>query len=231
MPRPDHYAPATDLVDMTAPDAVTQLLSLHRGIFGGHVMTAEEGVQGGPPADEYTDPDTGERYGFRQGVAIKDLPDDQKAEYWRHKSRKHEARANATSDYDAIKAERDQLKAASMTEADKVTAAAIKEAVAKATAETAAKFRGDIVRARIESALASRNVDATRAAALVGPLDTNYFLAADGGVDADKVSSYADGIAVGRPDPDTGQGRRGSSGARSSVEAGRELYRNLHAKK
>lgn len=203
MPRPAHYTPATDMVDMTDE----------------------------PPADEYVDPDTGERYGFRQGVAIKDLPDDQKAEYWRHKSRKHEARANATSDYDAIKAERDQLKAATMTDSEKTIADAVAAAVAKATADTTAKFQADIVRTRVEAALIARNVDADRASALVGPIDTSYFLAPNGEVDADKVSGYADGFKVGKPDPDTGQGKRGSSGQRSSVGAGRELYRELHAKK
>ena len=229
MPTPNFYTPVADMVDMTAPNAVAQLLNLHRAIFGGYRMTADP--EDATPADEYVDPDTGEKYGFRPGVPIKDLSDAQQAEYWRHKSRKHEARTRAWADYEAVKAERDRLKAASMTDGDKVTAAAVAEAVAKATADTEARFRGDIVRARVESALISRNVDPTRAASLIGPLDTTYFLASDGGVDADKVSSYADGFAVGKPDPDTGQGRRGTSGPRSSVEAGRELYRDLHSKK
>ena len=55
--------------------------------------------------------------------------------------------------------------------------------------------------------------------------------AAGAEVQAARVQGYADGFAVGKPDPDTGQGRRGTSGPRSSVEAGRELYRDLHSKK
>ena len=219
-----HYMPATALVDMAAVDAVAQIQAIHRDLFGGWRMEAED--EDGEPVDQ-------EETGYPDGTPIREMTIEQQAAYWKAMSRKHEDAAKARGDYDAIKAERDQYKQASMTDAEKAIEDARAAADAAARADERVKLTGQIAAARLHGALAAKGLNDAQITAIVAPLNPNHFLADTGEVDTAKVTSYVDSLGVGanRQWPDMGQGKRGSGEPAKSVGAGRDLYRDKHAKK
>ena len=149
------------------------------------------------------------------------MTDAQQAAYWRDKARKHEGVAKSRRDYDAIKAELDQLKQSSMTADEKAVADARTAGEAAGRAEALASANGRIVRAELTGALRARGVADTQIASTVGAIDPAFFLADDGEVDTDKVSNYAAGFAPsgGGDDPDAGQGRCVSEGVHRAGRA------------
>ena len=192
----------------------------------------DQGGDGGSGQAEgtFTDPDTGETYQFPKDTALADMTEAQRTEYWRHKARKHEGAAKARADYDAIKAERDQLKAAGMTDAEKAVEEARNQAAAAAQAEARAQFSGRLVQAEMKAALAGK-IPAEKVAGHVEFLDVTKFLTEAGEVDTDKVQQYAAGLApAGGQWPDMGGGSRGGSGKSSGLEAGRDLWAERHKK-
>jgi hypothetical protein len=160
------------------------------------------------------------------------MTDAQQAAYWKHQSRKHEDRAGATADYDAVKAELDRLKALTQTDAEKAIEQARAEARTQAKAEAIRDSLPRLVKAEIKAAAAGR-VPAERLDAGFDLLDLTKFLTADGSeVDADRVSQYVEGLAPdGKTWPDMGQGRRGPTTPTTGVNAGRSLYEERHPKK
>lgn len=237
------YKPGTDVIDIAAPGGIDALLAFHRRTFGDAVMEADPPA-GDPPAGDpptgadgagedgkFKDPDTGETYAFPAKTPVKDMTADQQAEYWRHKARKHEGRAQKYADYEQVVAERDQLKAATQTDAEKALEQAKAEAKTEARAEALREHLPRHVTAEFKVAAAGR-IPSDKLATILAPLDLTKFLTADGGeVDTDKVQQYVDGLApAGGKWPDMGQGHH-KPGKTSGVGAGRDLYGDRHKKK
>lgn len=158
---------------------------------------------------------------------------EQREAYWKHYARVHEATAKSRGDYDVLKAkaaELDQYKAANATEHEKAVTAAAEAARAQVLKETGPR----LVAAEFRAASAGRHTP-EQLAAILGPLDTSYFLDPTGNVDTAKVATYVGSIApVGTPPappappapptwPDMGQGPR-PAGTGPSVAAGADLY-------
>lgn len=232
--RTTRYMPGTSVVDITAPGGIAALLDFHRATFGDARMEAgadDDSGGNGDPAGDDNGPALNE-HGFPDKTPVKDMTEGQQAAYWRHQARKHEDRVKGMADYDAIRAERDRLRASTQTDAEKAVEKAREEAREAALAEARSATLPALVRAEFKAAAAGR-IPADKLAGILEPLDLTKFLAADGGeVDADKVQQYVDGIAPadGKKWPDTGQGRRQSQQAKG-VGAGRELFESRHAKK
>jgi len=214
-----------------------EVLAFHRARHADFRMEGEDD----PPADDkksagdtgFTDPDTGEKYGFPANTPTAQMTAEQKAEYWRHKSRKHEARADAHKDYDQIKTELDELKAQHQTDAEKAVEQAKKDAAEAARRDVAAEFAPKLVQAKLEAALAASKVPADKIKSHVEFLDHTKFLTDAGEVDTDKVTQYAAGLApAGDQWPDTGQGNRGKGDAADKgVAAGAEMFAASRGKK
>lgn len=183
-------------------------------------------------ATDFTDPDTGEKYGFPANTPTSQMTAEQKAEYWRHKARKHESRSEARKDYDAIKSELDDLKAKHQTDAEKAVEQAAKDARTDAETKLRAEFGAKLVAAKLEAALAGK-LPAEKVTEHVEFLDATKFLTESGEVDTDKVKQYADGLAPsGKTWPDTGQGNRGSGDVTAKgVAAGAEMFAASRGKK
>ena len=149
---------------------------------------------------------------------------------WRAQARKHEDRAKANA---AAAKELEQVKASSMTEQEK----AVAEAVAAARAETLADVGGKIARAEIKAAAAGRLPSASLDVLLDG-LNLAAFLNDEGDVDAEKVTTFLDGIAPAQQDEelkpgdllaglDLGQGARGKTPGLGSTQFERDLRSKL----
>lgn len=214
-----------------------RLIERNRGTFGdlrmgpddppddGGTGSGDDGADKGPKLNEH---------GYPDATQVTDMAPEHQAAYWKHKARKWETNAKSRDDYDAIKAERDRLKQAGMSADEKALDEAKQQAADAARADERAKFGKQLVQAKLEGALKGRIKD-EQIAGIVGPLDHNYFLTADGGVDADKVSAYASGFGTAGPGgqdqwPDTGQGKRGQDAPAKGVDAGRDLYISRHKK-
>ncbi len=189
------------------------------------------GAGGGdtPPADG----SKGE--GFPSETPLIEMTVEQREAYWKHQARKHEDRVKALGDVDSLKAKAakfDELEAAKLTPSEKAIEEARAEERAKVLAEQTRTVADRLVAAEFKVALAGRKKP-EEVAALLEPLDLTKFLTSDGEVDADKVKTYADGIAPSSTKrwPDTGQGARGSSEKVTGVNAGKGLYDELRKKK
>jgi len=232
---PGRYLPGTASIDITAPGGIDDLLAFHRATFGDAVMEAgadgeAAGVTGAASGDTAG---AAAATGFPANTPWREMEPEQQVAYWQHQARKHEDRATRAADYDAVVAERDRLRAATLSDAEKAIEDARKESAEAARAEVRAQTLPALVRAEFKAAAAGR-VPADALATLIAPLDLTKFLTADGGeVDADKVQQYVAGIAPvgGKTWPDMGQARRGDTGKATGVSAGRSLYEDRHAKK
>lgn len=215
----------------TLPLASPILTAMHPG--NPHGLRYAEGDTGDKGADgkqdgQQDDPPKVNEHGYPDSTPVKDMTVEQQAAYHQHHSRKWEQRAKARDDYDDIKAERDRLKQAGMTDAEK----AIEDARNEGRAAGRAESVKTVATTKIEAALSRRGLTEERIAALVGPLDHNYFLTDTGEVDAAKVSNYASGFGQEREQwPDMGQGNRGNHAAEKGVGAGRDLFRDRTTKK
>lgn len=173
------------------------------------------------------------------------MTSDQREAYWKTQARKHEDRVKSfgglTSEQLAdlrTKAEKhDALELELASESEKAAAKAAEDARNAVRAET----EPQIIEARLDAAAARAGVTSEDLAAALEFIDTTKFLAADGKVDADKVTAFVSTIkpATGNPAPPrtgptpTGQGQRGrpSAPGAATVNAGRDLFAQLHPKK
>jgi len=221
------YRPATDTIDPAAPGGIEAMLAFHRAAFGDARMEVGDGDDGEAPGDE---PKVNE-HGFPDATPVKDMTEGQQAAYWKHQARKHEDRVKAMGDYDALKTERDALKAKHLTDDEKALDAATASAAEKARSEVRSEYAARLVAAEFRAANSGR-IPAEKLATVLDGIEPTKFLTADGEVDTDKVQAFVDGIAPTKSDkwPDMGQGRRKQSEAKS-VAAGRDLYSTQHAKK
>lgn len=226
MPKKPHLFTSAYPTAFTPAD----VLAFHRATFGDARM--EDPPAGGEPnGDGAGEPGQVGPNGFPEATPVKDMTAEHQAAYWKHHARQHEAKAKARDDYDAIKAELDTLKAATLTDAEK----AVEEArtAARAEGERAAtdKYAAALVKAKIEGALAGKQFPADQIGGHVEFLDASKFLAANGEVDADKVQQYIDSIAP-KQWPDMGGGRRGGSQTPTKgVAAGADLFAASRTKK
>lgn len=172
---------------------------------------------------------------FPANTPVKDMKPEEQAAYWQHQSRKHEGRAKAFGDLtpDQVKAlqtENANLKNATQTDADKAIEAAREEG----RNEVRAVLNRERAKTALDRALVGRVPDAS---ALLD-LDITKFVV-NGKVDTDAVKAWVEDhseeSAGGgkRPNPDTGQGRRGSGNQETAktVSAGRDLFAERHKKK
>lgn len=178
-----------------------------------------------PPATPPADPAAGgDDKGFPDNTPWRDMTPTQQVAYWQHQARKHETASKSRGDYDAIVAERDQLKAATQTDAEKAIEQARKEASDAAMASARNHFAGQLVAAKLEAALAGK-VPADKIASQVAFLDHSKFLTDSGEVDTDKVTQYAAGISsAGTNWPDMGNGNRGGHTQTKGVSAGADMF-------
>jgi hypothetical protein len=152
--------------------------------------------------------------GFPENTPLTEMDAAQQAAYWKFQARKHENTAKEFgrrySDYDKV-AERarqyDALLASTQTDQERLVAEARKAASEETRAEMTQKFGGQLVAARLHSALAGR-LDPEQIEGLVEGVDPRRFLTDDGAVDAEKVTKWADRVAP-KKTADLGQGQRG----------------------
>lgn len=229
------------LIDPTDPGWVDKLLAFHRQHFGDARMDAAGNGDGdGEPGGGGNDDGKGaggdkpkvNEHGFPDNTPWRDMEPAQQTAYWQYQARKHEARAEATKDYDQVVKERDELKAKGLTYAEKALEAARKEGADKGAAEERAKLAPQLVKAKLEAASAGK-IPPEQLAKIIEPLDLTKFLKADGlEVDTDKVTEYVAGLAPGgKKWPDMGQGHRGGATPKSGVGAGRSLYADRNKRK
>lgn len=197
------------------------------GVGGGGGAGAGKGPEG-------SGADDGDK-GFPANTPVKDMTDAQQAAYWKDKSRKHEGRVNAMSDYDEMKqkaAELDQLKDAEKSADQKAVDDAVKQALAAKETEWAQKLAATKVAAELRALLHMKTPEDM--AAIIEPLNLSNFLTSDGEVDTDKVTQYASKFTTGDEKggrwPGIGQGNRGSTKTPKGVSAGRDMYAERHGK-
>lgn len=213
------------------------ILEFHRATFGPARMTADDGANdpGGTgdgtddPPSMFTDPDTGETYAFPSNTKVSDMTAEQKAEYWKHNSRRWETRAKAASDYEAVKAERDRLKQVGMTADEKAIEDARKGAREEALRESAVSMAEELLRARL-SARGKKDDEIDAALRYVNL--AKFVDDQTGKVNRDEITKFVDASAPtnGRW-PDMGGGQRGSELKPKKGEAGRAEAERRYAKK
>lgn len=152
---------------------------------------ADETAAAGTSADEQYESPTDE--------GRDDLPDEVKAILAKERKAAREAEKRAR----AAERERDELRRATMSEAEKALDKARDEGRAEGRAEMGAK----LVRAEIRAAVGDR-IPRDALDRILEPVNLTAFIGEDGEVDAEKVSAYVEGIAPNRTFPDLGQGAR-----------------------
>lgn len=196
--------------------------------------TTTAGGQVGAPAggtgSSAEEPDKG----FPENTAVAEMNDKQAAAYWRHQARKHEGRATARGDYDAVKAKAtkyDQIEADKLTPSEK----AVSEAREAGKKEAAHDANQKAATAILRASLKARGKTDEQVTSLVAATNVGAFLT-DDDVDTDKVTAYANNIAGpvtggGSRVTDHGQGQRGSSTRATGVNAGTDMFEASRKKK
>lgn len=237
MPKTTAFRSALEVCTLTP----AQILDFHRATFGDLRMedtggdagaNGADGADGGQPNDQGdAGAGDGRGPGTDAGKPISEMTDAEKAAYFEKKANRYQNSLKERRDYAEIKAERDKLKAAGQTDAEKAIEAAKREAATAAATDTASKYQARLVQAELKAELKGRIPD-DQIAGHVEFLDTTKFLAADGEVDTDKVQQYAAGLVpAGAHRPDMGQGRRGGSTPAKGVSAGADLFAASRGKK
>jgi len=237
MPKRAQFASAFPLTG--GPVSPEQILAFHRARFGATRMDGASDDAAKAAADAQAAADkaaadqaaaekaAADAKGFPESTPIAEMTAEQQAAYWKHQARKHEDAAKARKDYDEVVAERDRLKAATQTEAEK----AVEEAKAAARKEALLESAPKLVAAEFKAELKGKRTP-EQITALLEPLDLKRFLTDTGEVDTDKVSQYAAGLgSAGSTWPDTGQGNRGDRAPAKGVAAGADLFAESRAKK
>lgn len=178
------------------------------------------------PAEPAPVPDKG----FPENTPVADMTAQQQAAYWKHQARRHEDRAKQApseaelTELRAAKEERDQLRQAQMTDAEKAVEAA--RAEGEKTARLA--LAPDLVAAEFRAQAAGRipGLDA-----LVEDLNHAKFLTAEGRPDHDAISARVQALIPAedeqkqdRRGPDLEQGYRNPPNNTPTVSGGADLY-------
>lgn len=174
-------------------------------------------------------------HGYPDATPVADMAPEQAAAYWKHQSRKHEARANAVptaAELETLRAAAAELatrKAAELSETERLQAeAATEKARADAAEAVAAKAAADVLRL---SVAATKSLTPEQAARLQG--STREELEAD--ADALKALFAPAGAGTGSQGTGTAPrsgGNRGNdvNGSTPTTTTGAELYRARHGK-
>lgn len=169
--------------------------------------------------------------GFPANTPIAEMNPAEQVAYWKHQSRKHEARANERGDYDALKekaAAFDKVQQASESEHEKALRETRETAMAEGRKAAMAESSTATVRALLEGALKMRGQSAEEIAQSTKHVDLASFVT-NGDVDHDAITGLVTRLAgpIG-PDttrlPDFGQGNRGNNQPAKGVTAGAEMF-------
>lgn len=137
--------------------------------------------------------------GFPADTPIAEMSDAEQAAYYKHHSRRHEATANARSDYDALKADSEELarlRAENATDNEKALAAARLEG----KTEGSAIFLRDAVEARLLYLTGKTPEEIVAATELI---DITKLTLSDGKLDLEKIGAFAGTLGTKAPaDPD-----------------------------
>lgn len=126
---------------------------------------------------------------YPANTPVAEMTPAQQAAYWKHQSRRHEQRVKDMADYDKVKADADQYqKLLEQTQTDQEKA--LIRARQEGRAEALAQAGGQLVEQWFRAAIGTR-LDEDRVSTILDGLDRARFLRADGGVDADKVTTFA----------------------------------------
>lgn len=166
-----------------------------------------------PPQQQTSQPGD---HGFPANTPLADMNAEQQAAYWKHQARKHESTVKDLGkrygDYDSLReraGQYDALLRTTQTDQERAVADARKTAAEEARAAAQAEFGGQLVAARLQTALAGRR-SAEEIDALIEGVDPARFLKDGGQVDTEKVATWVDRVAPKRP-TDLGQGSRGGA--------------------
>lgn len=154
--------------------------------------------------------------GFPDDTPVADMTDKEQVAYWKSKARKHESTSKSRSDYDAVVAERDKLKQATMTDNEKALDEARRAGRAEALTEA--------VNAQVSTHIDARVTDMDTADVLKASVNAAAFIK-NGKIDTTALTAYlnavapATGTSTSQRDPH--QGHKQSTNTRAS---GRERY-------
>lgn len=211
-----------------------ELIAFHRGTFGDVRMEDDAAAKAAADAAAKAAADAASKAAADAEAAkrgpgtdgdkpISEMTDAEKATYFEAKATRYKNTLRDRNDYDAIKAERDQLRTATLSDAERAIEAARAEEREKVTREVATSYQTRLVQSEVKAALAGR-MPAEKVEGLVQFLDPTKFLTENGEVDPQRVQQYAESNAPGKSWPDLGGGSRGSHGTSKGVDAGRELH-------
>jgi hypothetical protein len=211
-----------------------QVLAFHRLTFGDCRMEND----GGDANDNGDNEDAGDGSRREDGgpgtdadKPLSEMTTEERAAYFEKKANRLQGKLREQRDYADVVAERDRLKAATQTDAEKAIEQARNEARDAAMATARAQFSSQLVAARLEAALAGK-MPAEKIASQVEFLDHAKFLTESGEVDTEKVKQYAAGLApAGNTWPDLGNGNRGRQTQTKGVAAGADLFAASRGKK
>lgn len=131
---------------------------------------------------------TEEDPGFPANTPVVQMTTEQQVAYWKFHARKHEGRANAAADYDAIKAERDRLRDSTQTAEEK----ALADAEARGRTASDELWQPRVARAALTAGLVGRGMKTEDVEEELSLVDAKAFLTDKGEVDTDKVSKFLD---------------------------------------
>lgn len=207
-----------------------QLLDFHRAHFGDARMEVAEDVGEAPKPRQPSPPREAGPDGFPESTPLAEMSVEQREAYWKHQARKHEGTVKARADYDDLKAELEQLRAATKSSDERARDEQIASARTEAVREVGSKYADALFR----SVLAGAGRTPDEIDMLAEPINFAGFAGDDGDFDIDKVLDYAATLAPatgsGHRGPDMGQGSRGVHSAPSGIAAGAELHQRLYGK-
>lgn len=181
----------------------------------------------------------GSDLGFPANTPWRDMTAEQQSAYWRHQSQGWEQRAKGRDDYDTIKAERDRLAAANLTDEQRAAQEAIDEARRDGENTGAERYLSAAVRAHFQRLTGLDDEKTTTAFRHVRP---ESFTDQQGEIDTTALQEFAStfgtdgGAGSGTPtDPILQQQQRqqqpGAGGTPSIAEATRQREEELRAGK
>ncbi len=138
-------------------------------------------------------------------------------------SRKWETRAKSRADYDAIKAQRDELLAASESATEKAIREATEAGRAAAQAESFTETATALLRMGLRAHGVTSDGDISE---IVDAANLESFKDENGRVDDDKITRYVQRNAgtASTKWPDTGGARGGAAATKSGIDAGKDMF-------
>lgn len=197
------------------------------GDTGGKGGTDTGDTGGGGGGENATD-EHGKDLGYPKDTRVAEMTAEQRAEYWKHQSQKHEGRyKNLVGDrsFDDVRKDLDELaeiKKSQQTPAEQALAEAREAGKAEAIKESSSKAATAIFRV----ALQAQGHDEKDIDDLVENFNVANFIGEDGDVDTDKLSTFAKrftpaGTADDKRRRDFGGGHRNGSSQKTRGAAGK----------